>query len=83
MIQAGRDLGSSGGKRTKQSFRIVGGVVVIALVIVGVLEWQRVTASAAGGHARTQSVAVTRGTLVASGNAAGNVSAPSTAALTF
>ena len=67
----------------KRNLSIAGGVVVIVLAIAGVFGWQRVTASAAGGNIRAQTVTVTRGTLVASVNAAGNVSAVSTAALAF
>ncbi len=57
-------------------------VVVVLLVAAGAFGWQRLTASAAP-STRVESVAVTRGSLTATVSAAGNVSAPSTAALAF
>ena len=71
-----------GGAYMKRNSLIIGGVVVILLVIVAVFGWPRVTASAAS-NVRAQTVTVTRGTLVATVNTAGNVSAPVAAALAF
>lgn len=67
----------------RRTLFVVGGAVVVLLGIVGVFGWQQVTASATVNPVRTQTVSVTRGTLVANVNAAGNVSAPGTAALAF
>ncbi len=61
---------------------IVAGIVVVVLLVVGVFVWQRLTAPPATA-ARAQTATVTRGTLVATVNAAGNVSAPKTTALAF
>ncbi len=58
------------------------GIVVVGMM-VGMLGWQRMTASAAAGTTQTVTATVTRGTLIATVNATGNVSAPKTAALTF
>ncbi len=58
-------------------------IVLVVLAIAGVFGWQRMTASAAAATTRLQTATVTRGTLVATVNAAGNVSAPSSAALAF
>lgn len=67
----------------KRNALIVGATILIVLIIAGIFGWQRVTANAAATNARTQTATVTRGTLVASVNAAGNVSAPVTAGLAF
>ncbi len=67
----------------KRNLIVVGGVVVIVLVLAGVFGWQRMTASAATTSTRAQTVAVTRGSLVATVAAAGNVSAPEEAAMAF
>ena len=48
-----------------------------------VFGWQRVTANATASNGRVQKATVTRGLLVATVNAAGNVSAPNTATLAF
>jgi RND family efflux transporter MFP subunit len=61
---------------------IIGGAVILALAVVGVFGWQRMTASAAT-SVRVQSATVERGTLVATVNAAGNVSTPEDAVMAF
>ncbi len=66
----------------KRNLLFVAGIVVIVVAIAGVFGWQRMTASAAT-TTRVQTATVTRGTLVATVNAAGNVSAPTSAALAF
>jgi HlyD family secretion protein len=60
----------------------IGALVLVVVVVVGAFGWQRMTASAAPA-ASTQTVRVTRGSLTATVSAAGNVSAPVSAALTF
>lgn len=67
----------------KRRFVIVGGIIVIVLVIVGVFGWQQMTASAAASTTHLQTTSVTRGTIVATVDAAGNVSAPTSATLAF
>ena len=67
----------------KRNFVIIGGVVLIVLVIIGVLGWQRMTATASTSTVRTQTATVTRGSLVATVNAAGNISAPEEATMAF
>lgn len=67
----------------KRNLVIIAGVVIVVLAIAGAFGWQRLSASAASTSARVQTVPVTRGTLVATVNAAGNVSAPEEAALAF
>ncbi len=67
----------------KRNFLIIGGTVVIVLIIAGLLGYQRMTASAASTSTIAQTVKVTRGSLVATVSASGNVSAPSSAALSF
>ncbi|MBI4787974.1 MAG: efflux RND transporter periplasmic adaptor subunit [Chloroflexi bacterium] len=67
----------------KRNFLVIGGVVVIVLVIAGVFGWQRLTASAAATTVRAQTATVTRGSLVATVNAAGNVSVPEEATMAF
>lgn len=67
----------------KRNFLVVGGGIVTILVIAGLFGWQRVTANAAANNARVQTATVTRGTLVATVNAAGNVSAPQEATIAF
>ncbi len=62
---------------------LIGGVIVLIVVIIAVIVWQRQTASAAAANTRVQTVAVTRGSLIATVNAAGNVNAPRTAAIAF
>jgi HlyD family secretion protein len=57
-------------------------VVLIVLAVAGLFGWQRMTASAAV-TARPQTVAVQRGSLVATVNAAGNVSTPEEATIAF
>jgi RND family efflux transporter MFP subunit len=57
-------------------------VVLIVLAVVGLFGWQRMTASAASAT-RPQTVAVQRGSLVATVNAAGNVSTPEEATMAF
>jgi RND family efflux transporter MFP subunit len=67
----------------KRNALIVATAILIVLVIAGIFGWQRVTANAAATNVRTQTATVTRGTLVANVNAAGNVSAPAAAGLAF
>ena len=66
----------------RNTFFVVGGVVTV-LVIAGLFGWQRITANTAAINARVQTATVTRGTLVATVNAAGNVSAPQEATIAF
>ncbi len=66
----------------KRNVLVIIGVVVIVLAIAGVLGWRQLTASAATAT-RVQTTTVQRGTLVATVNAAGNVSAPEEAAMAF
>ncbi len=66
----------------KRSVVIIGGVVVILLAVGALFGWETLTASAATTN-RLQTTTVQRGTLVASVDAAGNVSAPEQAALNF
>lgn len=67
----------------KRRTRIIGGVVLVVLIVAGVFGWQRMTASAASTTTRVQTATVTRGSLSATVNASGNVSAPTSAALAF
>ncbi|MBI5029258.1 MAG: biotin/lipoyl-binding protein [Chloroflexi bacterium] len=69
----------------KRNVLIVGGVIVVLLIVAGVFGWQRVMANAASSNARSgaQTATVTRGSLTATVNAAGNVFAPYTAAFSF
>jgi HlyD family secretion protein len=67
----------------KRNRVILGGLVVVILAVVGFIVWQRVSAGPAATAPRAQTTTVTRGTLVATVSAAGNVSAPTTAALAF
>ncbi len=67
----------------KRSLPIVGSAVVLILIVAGVFGWQRVAANSATGSPRVQTATVARGTLVATVNAAGNISAPTSAALGF
>ncbi len=66
----------------KRNVVIIIGAVILVLAIAGVLGWRQLTASAAT-TARVQTTTVQRGTLVATVNAAGNVSAPEEAAIAF
>ncbi|MBI4791126.1 MAG: efflux RND transporter periplasmic adaptor subunit [Chloroflexi bacterium] len=66
----------------KRRLILAGGVVLIVLVIAGVFGVQRMTASAATTK-QVQTATVTRGSLAATVNASGNVSALSSAALGF
>ncbi len=66
----------------KRSVFIIGGVILIVLLIAGV-GYQRAIASTASANTATQTVKVTRGSLSATVSASGNVSAPSTTALAF
>ncbi len=66
----------------KRNLVRIGALVLIVGVIAGVFGWERMTASAASTTA-AKTVKVTRGSLTATVNAAGNVSAPTTAALAF
>ena len=66
----------------KRNFIIIGIVVVIVLSLVGFFGWQQIRASAAT-ITRVQTVAVQRGSLVATVTAAGNVFTPKNASLSF
>jgi len=66
----------------KKRIVLVVASVIIVLLVAAVFGWQNMTASAATAN-RVQTVAVQRGALVATVNAAGNVSAPQAVALTF
>ncbi len=66
----------------KRNVVIIGGVVIVLLAIAGVFGWQRVNASAATAT-HLQTANVQRGTLVATIDAAGNVSAPELAGIAF
>ncbi len=66
----------------KRNSFVVFVVVLIVLAVAGLFGWQRMTASAAA-TARPQTVAVQRGSLVATVNAAGNVSTPEEATIAF
>ncbi len=65
----------------KRRLWLVAGGLVVLLLIVGVFVWQRLATPTTA--VRAQTATVTRGTLVATVNAAGNVSAPKTTALAF
>ncbi len=67
----------------KRNLMVVIAVVVAVLAIIGYFGWQQMNASAAATTVRAQTATVTRGTLVATVATAGNVSAPTTAALAF
>ncbi len=66
----------------KRNVVIISGAVVILLAVGALFGWRTLTASAAT-TSRLQTTTVQRGTLVASVDAAGNVSAPEQAALSF
>ncbi len=66
----------------KRSIVIIVGVVLIIAAVIALLGWQSRTAKAAT-TSRLQTATVQRGTLVATVNAAGNVAAPTQAALSF
>ncbi len=66
----------------KRNVLIIAIVVVVVLVIAGIFGWQQMTASAATAT-KIQTTTVQRGTLVATVNAAGNVSAPNEATMAF
>ncbi len=66
----------------KRRLWIVAGIIVVVLIIVGIFVWQRLSAPPTTA-ARAQTATVTRGTLVATVNAAGNVSALRSTALAF
>ena len=68
--------------RMKRNRMIIGSVVVVGLVIAALFGWRTYTANAAA-TGRLQTANVTRGTLVATVNAAGNASATKTAARSF
>ncbi len=62
---------------------IIGAVVVVIIALVAVFGWQTMTANAAATTSHLQTATVQPGTLVATVNAAGNVSAPQSAAISF
>ncbi len=66
----------------KRNGLIIALVVVALLALVGLFGWRQMKANAAAAP-RVQTSPVTRGTLVATVNAAGNVSAPEEAAMSF
>ncbi len=67
----------------KRSGIIIGGAVVIVLALAALFGWENMSANAAAANNHLQTATVQRGTLVATVNAAGNVSAPESAALNF
>jgi HlyD family secretion protein len=67
----------------KRNLSIILVVAVIIAAVVAFWGWRSITASAASTNSRMQTVVVERGTLSATVNAAGNVSAPRTAAFAF
>lgn len=67
----------------RRNFFIVAGVVIVVLAIGGVFGWRQMSASAASTTARVQTSTVQRGNLVATVNAAGNISAPEEATMAF
>jgi multidrug efflux pump subunit AcrA (membrane-fusion protein) len=67
----------------KRNGIMVSGVVVIILVVAALFGWQTMTANAAATNKNLATATVQRGTLVATVSAAGNVSAPQSAALSF
>ncbi len=67
----------------KKKLHIVLIVALVTAAVVGLIGWRNMTASAASAKNTTQTFAVQRGNLVATVNAAGNVSAPNTVSLAF
>jgi multidrug efflux pump subunit AcrA (membrane-fusion protein) len=67
----------------KRKILIIGGVVVVLLIVGGVILWQNLDARASASSVSPQTATVQRGSLVATINVAGNVSAPATVALGF
>ncbi len=67
----------------KRNLVIIGIVVVVVAVIAVFLGIQQMNASAAASNVKLQTVAVTRGNLVATVSEAGNISAPTTASVAF
>ena len=69
----------------KRNWIIVGVVVIVIVVIAAVLGIRQMTATASAttATARSQTATVTRGNLIATVSAAGNVSAPTSTSLTF
>lgn len=66
----------------KRKFLLIGGVLVV-VALIALFGYQRMTASAAASTTRVQTAKVTRGSVAATVSAAGNVSAPNSAALAF
>jgi HlyD family secretion protein len=66
----------------KNKFVLMGGIAILILIAAGVFVWQRTSVNSAG-ISRQQTATVTRGSLVATVNAAGNVFTPNTAAIAF
>lgn len=67
----------------KRSVLILIAVVLVVAIVAGVFGMQRLTASASTTTTALQTTAITRGSLVATVSAAGNVSTPASVALAF
>ena len=67
----------------KRNGMIIGGIVIILLMVAGMFGWETLSANAAAENNHVQTTPVQRGTLVATVSAAGNVTAPEQATLTF
>jgi HlyD family secretion protein len=76
--------GTPGSKEAsvKRNLLIIGLVIIVVLIVAGFFSFQQMKASAAA-TASIQTATVQRGNLVASVNAAGNVTAPNAAALGY
>ncbi|MCL4395383.1 MAG: biotin/lipoyl-binding protein, partial [Chloroflexi bacterium] len=67
----------------KRRILVIGALVVIAAAAFGYWTWQKQAAEASVAATQVQTATVTRGSLVATVSAAGNVSAPSTVDVAF
>ncbi len=67
----------------KRKGLVISLLIIVVLVTFGYWGWQKFTASTAKTTVAVQTATVTRGSLVATVSAAGNVSAPATLALAF
>lgn len=67
----------------KRNLKLIGAVVAILVIVGGVTGYQHVTASAAASTVPVQTAKVTRGTITSTVSAAGNITAPNSAALAF
>ena len=69
--------------KLKRNWLIIGGVVIAVLVIAAIFGLRQMNASASAATVRAQTATVTRGNLVATVSASGNVSAPEDAVMGF